>query len=193
MVPVDMQRVTCCAKGFGTPLVIACTTLIALVSMDLHHKPPLWHHISPFMYPLMLSVVSIILVSVTFFLWHDEAMLFVMVKACLFLQKYSVLCNFTRSLLNHIGHYTEWGIYIYMSFLCSLLVYLGLYINFPNQNFTSLSTFLFLGLYGIQWVCLSLQSPALLFCYFHHSFQHCIYFKDGISYNRVCSLVNSSS
>ena len=43
-------------------------------------KTPLWHHVSPFTHPLVQSVVSII-----FSLGPDEAMLFVMVIACLLL------------------------------------------------------------------------------------------------------------
>ena len=36
---------------------------------------PYWHHVSPFTHTLVPSVVSIILVSITFSLRPDEAML----------------------------------------------------------------------------------------------------------------------
>ena len=39
-------------------------------------QPPIWYHMSPFTHPMVTSVVSITLLSITFLLRPDEATLF---------------------------------------------------------------------------------------------------------------------
>ena len=54
---------------------------------------PSWHHVSFFTHPMVPSVVSIIMLSITFSIRLGDAVLFVMAKTCLILQICTVSCN----------------------------------------------------------------------------------------------------
>ena len=99
------QPLSCALQWAHTGSHTVCITPI-LESMVLHQggvKPPLWYDLSPFTHPLVPSVVSIILVIITFFFRLDEAMLF------LAWQKF--VCTYKYFLFNAI--YKEFS-YLYL-------------------------------------------------------------------------------
>ena len=74
---------------------------------------------SPFAHPLVPTVLSIILVSITFSLRPDEAMFFAVAKV-VFAHKYFLFNAFIRGIVIHIGCQAECKTYIYIIMLYNI-------------------------------------------------------------------------